>query len=490
MTVNNVSAISDAIKYVNGTPITQETTSIGQDISSSVFSPMTGVFALTGALGTTKDAYETVNGAMSKGKGLGKITSYFTNRFEAAKWAKDATLNKAGYIVDKTGQATKTLVSKNPIAQLKNVFSEFEESGAKKVAEKASKGGGFFSRLFGKTATNAAETGAKELAETTATKSGGFFSKLFGKTATKAAETGAKEVAETAATKSGGFLSKLFGKTATTAAETGAKEAATALAKKGGTGILSKAKNIVKGSGAGFMVGIDCAMGLITDVIPAFQAGGVESGVKQIGKTAVKAVGTAVGWTGGSAVGQALGSAIGSIFGPLGTFIGGGIGKVVGGFVGSAVAGKVAEKITGKSEVEKIQEQQTEEAAQQIASDPTQLQQLNALVEQQVQSDIANGTVTKDTELMSEYLNNVTANGMQYTTTNPVTGGVTNWLNDSLTRIYQGDSSIYNISDEKLNSVFANSDNTTSAFATPNSYNGTTDTSNTAQNQVINYYEA
>lgn len=459
MTVNNVSAISDAINYVNGTPVTQETTSIGQDVSSSVFSPMTGVFALSGAMSSTKETYEAVNGAMPKGKGLSRIKSYFTNRFEAAKWAKNAPLNEAGYIVDKTGQATKTLVSKNPFAQLKNVFSEFEEKGAKKAAEKASSGGGFLSKLFGKSA--------------------------------KAAEAGTKELAETTATKSGGFLSKLFGKTATKAAETGAKEAATALAKKGSAGILSKAKNIVKGSGAGFMVGLDCAMGLITDVIPAFQAGGVESGVKQIGKTAVKAVGTAVGWTGGSAIGQALGSAVGSIFGPLGTFIGGGIGKVVGGFVGSAVAGKVAEKITGKSEVEKIQEQQTEDAAQQIASDPTQLQQLNALVEQQVQSDIANGTVTEDTELMSEYLNNATANGMQYTAgTNPVTGVSTNWLNDSLTRISQGDTSVYNISDDKLNSVFTNSSNTTSAFASPNSYNETTDTSDTAENQVINYYEA
>ena len=427
MTVNNVSAVSDAIKYINGTPIVQEKTSLGKDISSSLFSPMTGVFALTGAVGATKEAYEAVNGAMSKGKGLGKITSYFTNRFEALKWAKDATVNKAGYVLGETGVATKTLVSKNPISQLKNVFSEFEESAAKKAAAKAAKGGGFFSRLFGKTATKAAETGAKE--------------------------------------------------------------AATALAKKGGAGILSKAKNIIKGSGAGFMVGMDCAIGLVTDVIPAFQAGGFESGVKQIGKTAVKAVGTAVGWTGGSAIGQALGSAVGSFFGPLGTLIGGGLGKVVGGFVGSAIAGKVAEKITGKSEVEKIQEQQTEEAAQQIASDPTQLQQLNALVEQQVQSDIANGTVTEDTELMSQYLNNATASGMQYTTTNPATGVSTNWLNDSLTRISQGDTSVYNISDDKLNSVFTNSNNITSAFSAPGAYTGTVNNAASSGNQVVDYYQ-
>ena len=252
---------------------------------------------------------------------------------------------------------------------------------------------------------------------------------------------------------------------------------------------LLLAKNIIKGSGAGFMVGMDCAIGLVTDVIPAFQAGGFESGVKQIGKTAVKAVGTAVGWTGGSAIGQALGSAVGSFFGPLGTLIGGGLGKVVGGFVGSAIAGKVAEKITGKSEVEKIQEQQTEEAAQQIASDPTQLQQLNALVEQQVQSDIANGTVTEDTELMSQYLNNATASGMQYTTTNPATGVSTNWLNDSLTRISQGDTSVYNISDDKLNSVFTNSNNITSAFSAPGAYTGTVNNAASSGNQVVDYYQ-
>jgi len=127
---------------------------------------------------------------------------------------------------------------------------------------------------------------------------------------------------------------------------------------------------VMGNSGAGFFAVIDGVTETFTQIAPAFQIS-TASGFKQIGKSAVKVAGNAVGWVAGSALGKAAGAAIGTAICPgIGTAIGSFVGNLLGGILGSSVAGKVCKKITGKSEVEKYQEQQVQQAAQEIQADP------------------------------------------------------------------------------------------------------------------------
>lgn len=126
-----------------------------------------------------------------------------------------------------------------------------------------------------------------------------------------------------------------------------------------------------KGTGAGWMAIIDGAIETFTQVVPAFQQGGAEAGFKQIAKSGAKVVAGTAGFVAGDAAGRAIGAAIGTFICPgVGTAIGSFLGGFIGGITGSAIAGKATQAIVGKSEVEKIQEEQTAQAAQQVNADP------------------------------------------------------------------------------------------------------------------------
>ena len=134
---------------------------------------------------------------------------------------------------------------------------------------------------------------------------------------------------------------------------------------EGGKGIL---KTIGKGiKGNAWFAGISFGIGVLTDVIPAFQLGS-DRGFKQLGKTAVKTGAEVGGWAAGSALGAKAGAAIGAcVGGPVGAAIGGIVG-VVCGFLGSFLCSKAADAIVGPSEVELAQEEQAREIAQQATA--------------------------------------------------------------------------------------------------------------------------
>ena len=264
----------------------------------------------------------------------------------------------------------------------------------------------------------------------------------------------------------------------------------------------TKVGKLAKGTGAVGMMAIEGVLGLVTEVIPAFAQGGLDSGIKQIGKTGLKTVATGAGWIGGTTAATALGAAIGSIFPGVGTVIGGAIGTFIGGMLGSTVASGIADKIVGKSEVEILQDEQFEEAAAQVAQDNNAMNELNQLVTAQVQAEITNGTADEDTEKMAELINTgaltTTSTANLYTTplntqtTTPETNNTqanpnaattnaqnTNYWTEMANKAASGDTSIYNISDEKLESV----------FSTPNTSSTTTNT--TAEEEAtegVNYF--
>ena len=124
-------------------------------------------------------------------------------------------------------------------------------------------------------------------------------------------------------------------------------------------------------SGAGWMLVLDGAVKTFTDVVPAFKELGFKSGMKQIAKSGTELVAGAAGWVAGDAAGTAIGAAIGTAICPgIGTAIGSFLGKFIGGAVGGAVGAKAAKAVTGKTEIEKAQEAQMKEIAQQIETDP------------------------------------------------------------------------------------------------------------------------
>ncbi len=399
MSINNVNAVSDGLKYVNGLEVCPEQTNIVQDVKDSIFNPVTLAFG----------GFETY-GALKSASGATKMSEIPSKLAAKAENVKGLGLD-----------AFKTENIKNSFKNSYDDIAKMADDAAKKAAEKAAK---------------------------SSTKTGFFASigKAFGK---------AKE------TVSGLFKSagQAIGKTGF---GTAVKKFFTDGAGKGIAKIAGKAGKLFKGTGAVGMMAIEGVIGIFTDVIPAFQAGGAESGFKQIGKTAVKTAGSGAGWAVGSWAGAAIGGAIGSVFPGVGNAVGAAVGKFLGGIVGSIIGGGIGKKLAGKSEVEKIQEEQINQQAQMVAQDTASMNELNALVAQQVQTDIANGNVTKDTEKMAEYLNNgaynvsfTGVNQVNYTTpTTTSTATNTNYWNQIAQSIQSGDTSIYNISDDQLNALF------------------------------------
>ena len=142
----------------------------------------------------------------------------------------------------------------------------------------------------------------------------------------------------------------------------------------------------VKGN-AGFAI-FSLGVGVITDVIPAFQIG-TKEGFKQLGKTAGKTAAEVGGWAAGTALGAKAGAAIGTcIGGPIGTAVGGLVGAACG-FLGSWLASKAADKVIGPSEVEIAQKENSEKLGQ-AAKDDANVQ--NEVVGQARQNLVANYT--------------------------------------------------------------------------------------------------
>jgi len=450
MSINNVGAVSDAIKYMNGLPLEEQKSSITGDIKATVCSPINAIFGGMQVKDSLMDTFE-----VSKLKEL-----------------KPALQNLGEVQMGETIGTSNALRSTKIKDQLGAAVDKFIKKADMKKAAKAGKELATTSTELARTTTELANVA--DDAAGAAVKSGkGIFSKIgsFFSSAKNVIKSGAgKVVSAIAKTGPGKAIAKV----------------GSAIMKSPVGGILSKGGKLLKGTGAVGMMVFDGIASLITEVIPAFQQGGAKAGFKQIGKSALKVAGTGVGWAAGTTAATAIGAAIGSIFPGVGTVIGGAIGQFIGGFIGSAIGSGVAKKITGKSEAEKLQEQQVNDAAQQIANDPNALNQLNQELVQKVQSDIENGTVTEDTEKIAEYLNsgafNTTGtndwqNPSNPYTTNPngTTNGMTYWA-EMAQRAAQGDTSIYNISDDRLASVFNQPVNTESS------------TSQQKQEEPINYF--
>ena len=175
-----------------------------------------------------------------------------------------------------------------------------------------------------------------------------------------------------------------------------------------GSKLLSKAGKfgkIAQKSGMIIDLAVEGVTQIFTEIIPAFKNGGVESGVKQIGKSGAQVAASVGGWAAGAKAGAAAGAAIGSIFPGAGTAIGGAIGGILGGLLGSSLLTGIAKKITGKSENEIIQEEQAQQEATLIANDATSMQQLENAVMQEIQLDMQDGELSEDSQKMLEYLN-------------------------------------------------------------------------------------
>lgn len=441
MSINNVSNVSDALKYVSGMEVSTKERSILSDAKDSIFNPITLVFGgleVNSSLKNNLDA-KNIKDVFEKVKNVGTIE-----------------------MGEKVGTS---LRSTNVGEQWSNTISNIIKKADDKVAEKAAKA--------------AAKSTASEAAETALTTT-------TTKEAAKGASKGFFGTIKSGLSKAGSAISSVVSKIP------GASKV------KEGLSWLSNTKvgKLAKGTGAVGMMAIEGVLGLVTEVIPAFAQGGFDSGMKQLGKTAVKTVATGAGWVGGTAAATAIGAAIGSIFPGVGTVIGGAIGTFIGGMLGSTVANGIASKIVGKSEVEILQDEQFEEAATQVAQDNNAMNELNQLVTAQVQTEIANGTADEDTEKMAALLNsgafNTTSSATNpYVTTDvepQTTQTTTQGTNTSATnsnywaqmaeKAANGDTSIYNISDEKLESV----------FSTPNTSSTTSSSSEESTDKEINYF--
>lgn len=142
----------------------------------------------------------------------------------------------------------------------------------------------------------------------------------------------------------------------------------------------------IKGN-AGFAI-FSLGVGVVLDVIPAFQIGATE-GFKQLGKTAMKTTAEVGGWAAGTALGAKAGAAVGTcIGGPIGTAVGTVLGAACG-FLGSWLASKAADKVIGPNEVEIAQQKNSENLAQ-AAKDDANVQ--DEVVGQALQNLVANYT--------------------------------------------------------------------------------------------------
>lgn len=161
----------------------------------------------------------------------------------------------------------------------------------------------------------------------------------------------------------------------------------------------------VKGN-AGFAI-FSLGIGVVTDVIPAFQIGATE-GFKQLGKTAMKTTAEVGGWAAGTALGAKAGAAIGTcIGGPIGTAVGGLVGAACG-FLGSWLASKAADKVIGPSEVEIAQQKKSAQLATEANTDTkTQKAVIGQALQNLVENYTENGKLSDDDKIAKKSLEKV-----------------------------------------------------------------------------------
>lgn len=424
MSINSVSAIADGLKYINGADVTEEETSIVSDVKSSVFNPITVLFGAMEVNSSLKTAYNAKN--------IKEVLSSIKSGAEA------------------TTSCTSTSITE----QLSSAISNAVAKADAKTAEKAAKA--------------AASTAETAVAEGT---SSGIFSTV------KSGLSKAGSLLKSAGSKVSSVISKIPGASKISEGVSWLKN--------------TKFGKVMKGTGASGIMIFEGIIGLVTEVIPAFVQGGVDSGLKQLAQTGVKTVASGLGWAGGTVAATAIGSAIGSLILPgLGTTIGGAIGTFIGGIIGSSVASGIADKIIGETELEKLEDEQYEEAAASVAQDSTAMSELNTLVSEQVQTEIANGTADEDTEKMAEYLNSgaftvtgTTSTSSDYSTSTDTTTTAStdaSYWAEMAEKAAEGDTSIYDISDEDLEALFTDSSTSTTSSSDDDIY--------TDDDEQINYF--
>lgn len=528
MSINNVDGIVDAMKYINGSEITQKESSIVSDVAGSVVSPFTCIFGVSAAKSGLQTALDTqtfkegLSLFANKGKKLKDFIGTDYTR-ESINALKDGTINynteyttllnekalKNGYNITDDG-ITLFKKSGNAGKTYKGTAAEIVQENGTKAVQVTRTGKGA-TRVTGSIKDFWNDAVNAEVMKADA--------KTAAKIADKADDVAAAagEAAGTTAKASKGIFSKIGGAIKNVASKIpGASKVGKLFSKIGGT----KFGKCLKGTGAIGMMMFEGVIEFATEVVPAFTSGGLKSGLKQMGKSAVKVVSSGLGWAGGQLAGKAIGAKLGAMIGTLicpgagsvaGAAIGGAVGSFIGGSAGSALASGVAKKVVGKSESEINKEKQLEEQAQQIAADPNMVNELNAAVYQMVQQEIQNGTADADTEKMAEYLNqngfdpnlayggdasynpDQTYNPYETYDTNQTTNPVQtptqqqSYWTVMAQRAAQGDTSIYNVSGEKLNSLFTYQNNNQINLGT-NGFNSNNTAFTGAQSQTNGQY--
>ena len=388
----NSAYVSDAMKYLQHMAVVEHKENLGDDIKSSLMmSPLMAIPSAFGASGTYKNSQAVLKGITpSKTSIWTKIRNIPSAAIDGIKSASDGI---------KSGKTT--------VGSVLNVF-------------KNSDGYELLSELDGKIAgAKSTDAAAKTLIEQRntlknaldeAVKNGAKVSDNVLKNADDAIAAVSKTAKKGFFAKAGALVLKPFKALKNTITSSSAYNAIKSTS--AGSKVFSKLgvfAKLAKKSGAVFDLAIEGATQLFTEIIPAFKNGGVDSGVKQIGKSGLQVAGSVGGWVAGAKAGSAIGAAIGSIFPGAGTAIGGAIGGIVGGLLGSSVLTGVAKKITGKSENEIIKEEQLEAQAQMIASDTQSMQQLQNAVAQEIQLDMQDGELSEDSQKMMKYLNQNTS---------------------------------------------------------------------------------
>lgn len=400
--------VYDAMKYLQHTAVVEHKDSLLDDIKSSLSSAP--LIALPMAI-SSKNMTQTANAAVYSAKSTKNI-------FQKIASIPDAITNAIKAAPSAAASAATNLTDGNALTRFSNVYKSGdgalyldEITRAVAEAKRSGQSADVLSDLRNQL-INAINNGdktddiisgidkaLKETAEQTAKK--GIFSKI-----ADVVSTPFKAIGK-AITSSGVYK----------AAE-GTKAGSAVFSKLGAFGKMAK-----KG-GAVFDLAIEGIMQLFTEIIPAFQNGGLSSGVKQIGKSGLQVAGSVGGWALGSAAGTKAGIAIGTMICPgIGTAAGaiiGAIGGTIGGLIGSSLLAGAAKKITGKSENEIIQEEQMQEQAQMYANDPAALAQLEQAVAQEIQIDMQDGELSEDGQKMLEHLEYINSyvSTSPYTTTN------------------------------------------------------------------------
>ena len=173
-------------------------------------------------------------------------------------------------------------------------------------------------------------------------------------------------------------------------------------------------------SGGPFIMAMEGVMECFGEIIPAFKKGGLFSGIKQIGKSAVKMAASITGYVLGEAIFRGVAGALGAwLLGPFG-IAAAGFGAVAGRFLGSVIGGtllslpfvKAAKFITGKSEKDQIRDKEVKAEAERIKYSQHELRMLAAKNLELAQQEIKSGNKNKRTKEALKFaaqINNATA---------------------------------------------------------------------------------